>query len=64
VTRRPALTKRVAKAGRVTIAFDGRLGRRALSVGRYRFAVTATDAAGNRSRVKRIAFTVVAPARR
>jgi hypothetical protein len=63
VTRRPALTRRVAKAGRVTIAFDGRLGKRALAAGRYRFAVTATDAAGNRSRVKRIAFTVLAPAR-
>ncbi len=62
VTRRPALTRRVAKAGRVTIAFDGRIGRRALAPGRYRFAVTAIDAAGNRSRTKRIAFTVVAPA--
>jgi len=60
VQRGPALTRRVAAPGRVTIAFNGRIGTRRLSPGRYRFAVTATDAAGNRSRVRTIGFTVIA----
>lgn len=44
----------------MTVAFSGRIGTRRLSPGRYRFAVTATDAAGNRSRVRTIGFTVIA----
>ena len=40
---------RAAKAGRVTVAFSGRIGRRALARGAYRVAITATDAAGNRT---------------
>jgi len=40
---------RAAKAGRVTVAFSGRIGRRALARGSYRVALTATDAAGNRT---------------
>jgi len=40
---------RTAKAGRVTVAFSGRIGRRALARGAYRVAITATDAAGNRT---------------
>ncbi|HEX5925464.1 MAG TPA: choice-of-anchor Q domain-containing protein [Baekduia sp.] len=60
VQRGPVLTRRVAAPGRVTVAFSGRIGTRRLSPGRYRFAVTATDAAGNRSRVRTIGFTVIA----
>jgi FG-GAP repeat len=37
-------------AGWRTVRFSGRIGRRALRRGRYRFRLTATDAAGNRSR--------------
>jgi len=40
---------RAAKAGRVTVAFSGRIGRRALAKGAYRVALTATDGAGNRT---------------
>ena len=59
ITQRPGLTRRVASAGRVTVAFDGRIGGRRLSAGRYRFVVVATDAAGNRSPGRTAAFTVV-----
>jgi hypothetical protein len=59
VAQGPGLTRRVAAPGRVTVAFDGRIGGRRLSPGRYRFVVTATDAAGNRSRVRTVAFTVL-----
>ena len=63
VQRGPALTRRVAAPGRVTVAFSGRIGDRRLSPGRYRFVVTATDEAGNRSRSRTVAFTVIAPRR-
>jgi hypothetical protein len=60
VARGPALTRRVASPGRVTLTFSGRIGTRRLSPGRYRFVVSATDAAGNRSPVRTVAFTVIA----
>jgi hypothetical protein len=41
------------------LAFSGRIGRRSLSPGRYRLAVTATDSAGNRSAAKTVSFTIV-----
>jgi plastocyanin len=47
-------------AGSNTIAFSGRVGRRALRPGRYRATLSATDAAGNRSRPKRRSFRIVA----
>jgi virginiamycin B lyase len=46
-----------------SIAFSGRLGRRALKVGSYRALITATDAARNRSRTVKLGFAIV-PKRR
>jgi hypothetical protein len=44
------------KAGANSLVFTGRLRGRALRAGRYRLVVTATDAAGNRSAPRRVAF--------
>ncbi len=66
---RPRCTRSVAVATRVTIKgaragsnsvrFQGRLSRRrTLRAGRYRLAVTATDAAGNRSAPKHATLTI------
>jgi virginiamycin B lyase len=46
--------------GSNSIAFSGRLGRKALAVGSYRALITATDAAGNRSRTAKLGFAIVA----
>jgi hypothetical protein len=51
---------RGAKAGAVTVTFSGRVGGRRLRPGRYRLALQATDAAGNRSKVARRSFRIVA----
>jgi hypothetical protein len=51
--------RRNARAGLNRIAFSGRLGRRALPVGRYRFVLVARDAAGNVSRPRVLAFRIV-----
>jgi hypothetical protein len=50
---------RKAAAGKVTMKLTARLGRRTLAAGRYRLAVTAADAAGNRSRAQHRTLTVV-----
>ena len=52
---RRGLTKTSSK-----VAFSGRIGRRALSPGRYRATISATDDAGNRSARKRTSFRIVA----
>ena len=57
--RAGALTRRQLAAGRHSLHFSGRLGARALAAGRYRATLTATDAAGNRSKPRRATFTVV-----
>ena len=41
--------------------FTGRLRGRKLEPGRYRLVATATDAAGNRSKPKRVRFTIAVP---
>lgn len=46
-------------AGRNRKPFSGRIGQRTLRPGRYRATLVATDAARNRSRAARVAFTVV-----
>jgi virginiamycin B lyase len=46
-----------------SIAFSGRLGRKALTIGSYRARLTATDAAGNRSRTVTLGFRIVAKGR-
>ena len=45
--------------GAKRLAFSGRIGKRALKRGRYRMAITATDAAGNRSKTRVLKFTIV-----
>src|SRR4051794_12046485 len=50
---------RAARQGSNALKFSGRIGKRALKSGRYVAVLTATDAAGNRSAAKRVAFRVV-----
>lgn len=55
---RGALTRRSTRLVN-RLAFSGRIGSRLLAPGRYRFVVSATDAAGNRARPRRVAFRVL-----
>jgi hypothetical protein len=58
-TSTPAPSPATARPpGANTIPFSGRIGTRALAPGRYRATITATDAAGNRSAVKRASFSI------
>jgi hypothetical protein len=50
---------RAGRRGTNLVAFSGRVGRRKLRPGTYRFLITATDAAGNRAKTLTIRFTVV-----
>jgi hypothetical protein len=52
------LTRRNRRAGSNTVAFSGRVGRRALKPGTYRATVTAVDRARNRSKAKRVTFRI------
>jgi len=52
------LTRR-ARAGSGGLTFSGRIGRRALRPGRHRATLTATDAAGNRSKAVVLTFRIV-----
>ncbi|MDW5594875.1 VCBS repeat-containing protein [Conexibacter stalactiti] len=54
-----SLVRGNSRQGVNAVAFSGRIGRRALPVGRYRLTATAADAAGNRAAAIRSAFTVV-----
>jgi hypothetical protein len=58
IGRGPVLTRRAATAGKVSLTFSGRLGTKRLAPGRYRFAVSAADAAGNHSATRFAAFTI------
>jgi Tol biopolymer transport system component len=51
--------RRGAAKGPKSVVFSGRIGRTALVTGAHRLTLLAIDAAGNRSPVKRIAFTIV-----
>jgi len=51
--------RRTAPAGSKRVPFSGRLRRRALHLGRHRAVLVAVDAAGNRSRPRRVGFKVV-----
>jgi hypothetical protein len=53
------LTRRRQKTGANTVRFSGRIKRRALAPGSYRASVRAFDPAGNRSRARRVTFTIV-----
>ena len=57
--KRGSLTRRNRRAGRNRIAFSGRIGVKALRVGRYRATVAATDPAGNRSKRRSTSFRIV-----
>jgi putative Ig domain-containing protein/FG-GAP repeat protein len=58
------LTRRGQAAGRRTLAFSGRMGRRALKPGRYRATIVATDPSRNTGRRKTATFTIVRPRKR
>jgi hypothetical protein len=51
--------KRRGKAGKNSVKFTGRLGRKALAVGSYRAVIGATDAAGNKAKTKTLSFKIV-----
>jgi hypothetical protein len=53
------LTRRNRRPGGQAVPFSGRVGRKALRRGGYRASISAADAAGNRSRARRLSFTVV-----
>jgi len=59
-----SLSRSGRRAGANAVAFSGRLGSKALARGTYRFSVTATDAAGNRSRAATATFVIVRPTTR
>ena len=52
--------KRTGAKGPNRIRFAGRIGKRSLRPGRYRAVIAATDAAGNRSTLRRTRFRVAA----
>jgi glucose/arabinose dehydrogenase len=66
--RRPGCTRLIAAgslsrdlaAGRRSVPFSGRIGRRALAPGFYRATITDRDGAGNASRQHVLPFTIVA----
>jgi Tol biopolymer transport system component len=62
VTRRKTvgrLTRTHVRRGSRTLSFSGRIGKKALARGGYELVLRATDAAGNASKTKTLAFTVV-----
>jgi hypothetical protein len=54
------LSRHTSKAGRKTVKFSGRIGKKALKPGRYRATLRAKDPAGNRSAPRRITFRILA----
>ncbi|HEX2234019.1 MAG TPA: hypothetical protein VHG69_11735, partial [Thermoleophilaceae bacterium] len=57
--RAGATLRRVGVAGANAVPFSGRIGRRALRLGRHRLTVQATDAAGNDSARRTKRFRIV-----
>ena len=57
--KRAGTLARPGRQGRNSVRFSGRIGKRALARGRYRLTITATDAAGNRSKPRRASFRIV-----
>jgi hypothetical protein len=53
------LTRKNLKAGKVSIAFSGRIGKKKLRPGSYQVTVVAKDAAGNRSKPAPATFRIV-----
>jgi hypothetical protein len=61
-TRRIAagsLTRNNRPAGRLSVPFSGRIGKKALAVGSYEAVIQATDPAKNRSTAKSLKFKIV-----
>jgi hypothetical protein len=56
---RGTLVHKSSGPGKVSVAFSGKIGKTALRPGDYTASITATDAAGNRSKAVRVKFTVV-----
>jgi hypothetical protein len=52
---------RTSKAGKNSVKFSGRIKRKALKRGSYQLTITATDAAGNKSKPKKLRFRIVKP---
>jgi Tol biopolymer transport system component len=59
LVRAGTLTRSKTKAGKNSIAFSGRLGRKALRPGAYQASLVATDAAGQKSTPRVVKFSVV-----
>ena len=57
--KRIGTLRRAGKAGKNSVKFTGRLGRKALAVGSYRAVIGATDAAGNKAKTKTLSFKIV-----
>lgn len=53
------LTRSGRPAGMQSLAWSGRIGRKALRPRRYTLSVRATDAAGNRSAARTLRFRIV-----
>ena len=56
-----ALKKKNRDAGRNSIRVAGRVRGKALKPGPFRFVLTATDDAGNRSLSKKVRFRILSP---
>jgi hypothetical protein len=59
--KRAGTLTRKSKAGKNSVKFTGRIGRKALKRGSYQLTIVATDAAGNKSKAKRLRFRIVKP---
>jgi hypothetical protein len=59
-TKDGVLTHTYATAGKQSLSFSGRIGKRTLRTGAHRLRVKAVDKAGNRSNEKAARFTIVA----
>ena len=55
------ITRRAVRAGRVSLAFSGRIGTKALAPGTYVATVTARNTVGTKSRAASARFTIVGP---
>ena len=51
--------RRTVQPGQVSIAFSGRIGRKALPVGPHRFRISSTDLLGRPGTKRTLAFTIV-----
>jgi DNA-binding beta-propeller fold protein YncE len=59
LVRVPGRIRLRSRAGTHTVGLTGRLGGRTLRPGRYRLALVAVDAAGNRSKTRTVAFRII-----